>query len=170
MRSSMIPGSASPRRAVPAGLAAAALLAWASGAGCGEPPAVDAGSPSPTARNAAAAPVLAARITASTPVDRFVEASALFLGKSYAGGPLGEGEGASPDPDPRVDFERADCVTYLEQSLALALTPAGDAPPAAGADGFLRRLDSIRYRDGQVGFPTTWSPTGFPRIAVSSTT
>jgi hypothetical protein len=79
-------------------------------------------------------------------VDRFVQASALFLGTPYAGGPLGEGEGNSPDSDPRVDFGRADCVTYLEQTLALAIEPL------FGEGRFLDALDAIRYRDSEVTF------------------
>jgi hypothetical protein len=89
-------------------------------------------------------------VSGQGPADRFLSASALFLGTPYQDGPLGEGEGGGLDTDPRVDFERADCVTYLEQSLALALGPAPDAPD--GAELFLRGLDRIRYRDGRVDF------------------
>lgn len=80
-------------------------------------------------------------------VDRFVAATAFFLGTEYVNGPLGEGEAGGPDPDPRVDFGHADCVTYLEQSLAVAL--AG----SAGEEEFLRALDAVRYREGRVSFP-----------------
>jgi len=96
---------------------------------------------------------LSGRIDAERPADRLVQASALFLGTPYADGPLGEGDAGGPDPDPRVDLGRADCVTYLEQSLALALCRGGDRRVPA-ADPFLRLLDRIRYRDGEVGFAT----------------
>jgi hypothetical protein len=89
---------------------------------------------------------LAAGLTAADRADRFVEASALFLGTPYVDGPLGEGEAGGPDPDPRCDFSRADCVTFLEQSLALAV--ADPAEP----ESFLHALDRIRYRDGNVDF------------------
>jgi hypothetical protein len=90
---------------------------------------------------------LSAKIDAPTLRERFLQASALFLGTAYHDGPLGEGDAGGPDPEPRVDFDRADCVTYLEQSLALALgSPSGDEP------GFRRVLDRIRYRDGRVEF------------------
>lgn len=79
--------------------------------------------------------------------ERFVEATRLLLGTPYKNGPLGEGEGGDIDQDPRIDFERVDCVTYLEQSLALAL-----APQAADEAEFLPVLDSIRYRGGHVEF------------------
>jgi hypothetical protein len=81
-------------------------------------------------------------------VERFVEASRLLLGIPYANGPLGEGDVGGPDPDPRVDLTRADCVTYLEESLALALSAR------RSERDFLRILDAIRYEDGEVGFVT----------------
>lgn len=90
--------------------------------------------------------IYASRLREADPAARFVEATALFLGTPYFNGPLGEGEAGGPDPDPRCDFSRVDCVTYLEQSLALALAD----PDREGS--FLRLLDAIRYRDGRVGF------------------
>jgi hypothetical protein len=104
----------------------------------------------PACADEAAPPTLdeaAAAAHGDAVVDRFVAATEFFLGTEYVNGPLGEGEVGGPDPDPRVDFARADCVTYLEQSLAVAL--AGDA----GEDKFLRTLDAVRYRDGRVSFP-----------------
>jgi N-acetylmuramoyl-L-alanine amidase-like len=91
-------------------------------------------------------------------VDRFLQATHALLGTPYANGPLGEGEGATPDPDPLVDFTRVDCVTFLEESLALALTTGPDGP-------FLANLDRIRYDRGHVDFAernhymvTDWIP------------
>jgi hypothetical protein len=91
---------------------------------------------------------LAARLTADDPVERFIQATSLFRGVPYHNGPLGEGDAGGPDPDPRCDFERADCVTFLEQSLALAV--ADPADPAS----FPAVLDAIRYRDGRVSYVT----------------
>jgi hypothetical protein len=117
-------------------------------------PAPPAGSAAPPPAAPSATPerwrALAARLRGASLADRFVEASALFLGVPYHDGPLGEGDAGGPDPDPRVDLDRADCVTYLEQSLALAL--CGDAAADAPVDPFLAALDRIRYRDGVVGF------------------
>jgi D-alanyl-D-alanine carboxypeptidase/D-alanyl-D-alanine-endopeptidase (penicillin-binding protein 4) len=62
----------------------------------------------------------------------------------YVADPLGEGEGATPDSGPLCDYARVDCVTYVEQVLALAL-----APDAASVPDTLRR---IRYRDGKIDF------------------
>ncbi|MDP6802006.1 MAG: DUF1460 domain-containing protein [Gemmatimonadota bacterium] len=88
---------------------------------------------------------------------RFAEVARDLLGLPYHNGPLGEGAFGGPDPDPRVDWERVDCVTYLEQCLARALTPL-DA-------SLLPVLDAIRYRAGVVGFAernhfmvTDWLP------------
>jgi hypothetical protein len=77
-------------------------------------------------------------------VERFVEATGLLLGTPYHNGPLGEGDAGGPDPDPRYDFARADCVTYLEESLALSLASEGMR--------FLEALDAIRYRGGSVAY------------------
>lgn len=88
----------------------------------------------------------AEQLRAERLADRFVEASALFLGTPYFDGPLGEGAAGGPDPDPRFDLSRADCVTYLEQSLALALA----APPEEAS--FLAALDAIRYAAGKPDF------------------
>jgi hypothetical protein len=89
---------------------------------------------------------VAAAVEGEGIVERFVAATEFFLGTEYVNGPLGEGDVGGPDPDPRVDFARADCVTYLEQSLAVAL--AADEEEA----DFLRTLDAVRYRDGRVSF------------------
>ncbi|HOS43418.1 MAG TPA: DUF1460 domain-containing protein [Armatimonadota bacterium] len=62
----------------------------------------------------------------------------------YAADPLGEGPGAVPDGDPLCDFGRVDCVTYVEQTLALAL--------AKDQAGFAETLRRIRYKDGAVDF------------------
>lgn len=105
-----------------------------------------------TDANASRAPELAAKVHAGPLVDRFVQASALFFGTTYKDGPLGEGDFGGPDVDPRVDFDAVDCVTYLEQSLALALF-AGSDPAGASPASFLRTLDHVRYREGRVDFP-----------------
>lgn len=66
---------------------------------------------------------------------RLAAATARFLGTPYAVSPLGEGEG--PDPDPRVRLDAVDCLTMVEQALALS---------TAEDDGSLvDTLDRIRY-------------------------
>jgi hypothetical protein len=63
-----------------------------------------------------------------------------FLGTPYGDSPLGEGEGTVPDPDPRLRWDSVDCVTFVEETMALSL--------AQGTADLLPVLDSIRYRDG----------------------
>jgi len=62
----------------------------------------------------------------------------------YVGDPLGEGPDAKPDDGPLCDFARVDCVTYVEQVYALALSPDYAQFPDT-----LRR---IRYKDGQIDY------------------
>jgi len=75
---------------------------------------------------------------------RMVAISEKFLGISFALSPLGEGPGNPPDSDPLVRFDLVDCVTFIEQTLALAL-----AVNLEEAKSVLRR---IRYIGGEVGY------------------
>jgi D-alanyl-D-alanine carboxypeptidase/D-alanyl-D-alanine-endopeptidase (penicillin-binding protein 4) len=74
-------------------------------------------------------------------VEVFCEAS---LGTPYHGGPLGEGPEGVYDQDPLIDLSRVDCVTFVEQVLALACSESYDE--AVG------RLQEIRYRDGLISY------------------
>jgi hypothetical protein len=74
-------------------------------------------------------------------LDRVVTDS---LGTPYHDGPLGEGPGAPYDPDPLIDLSRVDCVTFVEQSVALA--SAGSFARATEV------LQNYRYKDGQIDF------------------
>jgi hypothetical protein len=109
-----------------------------------------------TMKNARQAGELAAQIPPGSLAERFVHASALFLGVPYQDGPLGEGDVGGVDPDPRVDFDRADCVT-LERSRCAGA--AGGHPVNSARFG---RARSIRYR-GQAGhaqplLKVDWAP------------
>jgi len=79
--------------------------------------------------------------TFQTRLERVIADS---LGTPYHDGPLGEGPGAPYDPDPIIDLSRVDCVTFVEQSVALA-----NAPSLAQAT---KVLQDYRYKDGQVDF------------------
>jgi hypothetical protein len=78
--------------------------------------------------------------------ERLVALAKLTLGTPYGDGPLGEGPGAKHDPDPIVDLGRVDCVTYVEQILALA---AEDTYAAA-----VDVLQQIRYHNGAIDYGT----------------
>jgi hypothetical protein len=82
----------------------------------------------------ARAALLAARVTA---------VSGRYLGTPYVLDPLGEGMGNGPDPDPLIDRQHVDCVTFVEQVLAEAVAP--------GPEAVLPTLLRLRYRDGHVG-------------------
>jgi hypothetical protein len=52
--------------------------------------------------------------------DRLVEISAGFLGTPYQLSPLGEGAGV--DPDPLIRFDLVDCLTLVEETMAMAMS------------------------------------------------
>ena len=58
--------------------------------------------------------------------SRLMTASARFLGTPYVVSPLGEGSGK--DPDPRLRYDAVDCLTFVEETLAL---------------GFARRIEDV---------------------------
>ena len=66
------------------------------------------------------------------------------IGTPYAGGPLGEGPQGKYDTDPLIDLGHVDCVTFIEQSIALAASTSYDDTVAL--------LQHIRYKDGQIDF------------------
>jgi hypothetical protein len=72
--------------------------------------------------------------------------SAAAKGTPYALFCLGEGPTAKYDRDPLIDFSRADCVTFIEQMLALALS--------SDYEQMFATLVRIRYKNGEIGFTT----------------
>lgn len=78
--------------------------------------------------------------------QRVSEVARAGLGTTYHDGPLGEGPDGEYDTDPLIDLSRVDCVTYVEQCLALA----------AGRDynDVVAKLQRIRYAGGAVDFST----------------
>lgn len=72
--------------------------------------------------------------------------SARARGTPYALFCLGEGPAAKYDRDPLVDFSRADCMTFCEQILALAIS--------RNYEEMFSHLLRLRYRGGEVGFVT----------------
>ena len=65
-------------------------------------------------------------------------------GTPYQDGPLGEGPEGAYDTDPLIDLTRVDCVTYVEQCVALA----------AGTDfaDVTDKLQRVRYAGGHVDY------------------
>jgi len=70
--------------------------------------------------------------------ERLLEVSQRFLETPYVVSPLGEGEGALPDPDPLERYDAVDCLTFVEQTLALSL--------ASSEDQISPLLRQIRYQ------------------------
>jgi Protein of unknown function (DUF1460) len=71
---------------------------------------------------------------------RVAQVSQGFLSVKYAFSPLGEGTGASKDGDPLISYQAVDCLTYVETTMALALSES----PAE----VLSTLNAIRYANG----------------------
>ena len=61
--------------------------------------------------------------------------SSKFLGTRYVVSPLGEGKGK--DPDPLLRYDAVDCLTFVEEAIALSLAPSPEA--------VLPLLTRIRY-------------------------
>lgn len=72
--------------------------------------------------------------------ERILEATAGFVGSPYVNSPLGEGAGH--DPDPLIRWDAVDCVTMIEESIALST-----AEPTT----LVESLNALRY-DG----PPSW--------------
>lgn len=79
-------------------------------------------------------------------INRFVFHSTNFLGTKYVCGPLGEGIRGKIDKDPLYDFDKVDCVTFIEQSLALTISKS--------YKDFLPNLNKIRYKNGKISYLT----------------
>ena len=75
---------------------------------------------------------------------RVVEIAKRSAGTPYVGDPLGEGPNGQYDKDPQMDLTRVDCVTFVEQTIALA---ASDSYKSA-----FDTLQKIRYKGGEAAF------------------
>ncbi len=75
---------------------------------------------------------------------RFTRVVEQSMGTPYANGPLGEGPSGKYDQDPLMDHRRVDCVTFIEQAVAMAAAP-GYKPAHA-------LLQKIRYKDARINY------------------
>ena len=71
--------------------------------------------------------------------QRLLSNSEGFLGTPYGVSPLGEGSGK--DPDPTLRYDLVDCLTFVEETMAMSL-----APTAAQVQPFLQ---TVRYAKEQ---------------------
>lgn len=84
------------------------------------------------------------KVKATGVVARIDAFSQRFLGKPFLDAPLGEGGRDRYDHGPLYRFDCFDCTTFVETTLALAVSQT----PAE----FERKLIQIRYRDSNVSF------------------
>jgi hypothetical protein len=75
---------------------------------------------------------------------RIAAISERFVGTPYVFSPLGEGPSGPIDRDPLFDLHHVDCLTLVEETLAMAHTP--DLPRAK------ELLQHIRYEGGVIDF------------------
>lgn len=78
--------------------------------------------------------------------ERIATIARAFVGAPYKDGPLGEGPDGRYDKDPLIDLSCADCVTFVEQVIALAVSKT--------CEETVQTLQRIRYKDGRVDFET----------------
>lgn len=110
----------------------------------------------------------AARSAAHLPLaERMAAVSAVLLDQPYLLDPLGEGGGI--DADPVARYDAFDCLTFLEEVLALALS----ADPAGA--GQIRK--ELRYGDGEIAYENRhhfmemqWIPSAEARGLIRPTT
>jgi Protein of unknown function (DUF1460) len=92
---------------------------------------------------------------ASLPLEeRLLRVSERFLGTPYVHSPLGEGSGVDPDPTFRLDA--VDCLTFVEQALAMSLAPT--EPQVAGFLERLRYASTPTYEDRNHLMEAQWLP------------
>ncbi|HUS25104.1 MAG TPA: N-acetylmuramoyl-L-alanine amidase-like domain-containing protein [Candidatus Binatia bacterium] len=95
--------------------------------------------------------------------------SAALLGRRYRRDPLGEGAGATVDPDPLLSFAAFDCVTYVETVLALAR--ARDPQQAEANLLALRYAGGVPSFDGRTHLPSVdWLPNALGKHVLAEST
>lgn len=80
------------------------------------------------------------------PSRRIAVIARATIGQTYRLGPLGEFPYELYDADPLYCLNASDCVTFVEQTLAMAL--------AHDWRSFFEALQRIRYQDARIGFVT----------------
>lgn len=75
---------------------------------------------------------------------RILSHSSQMIGANYRPDPLGEGTNGIIDNDPRFQLAPVDCVTFVESTLALALSGTLDQAK--------RWMDRLRYSGTKIGF------------------
>jgi hypothetical protein len=86
--------------------------------------------------------------------QRLLHVSARFLGTRYLASPLGEGSGVDPDPTFRMDA--VDCLTFVEETLALSLARQDEEVPSLLSR--IRYASTPTYEDRNHLMEAQWLP------------
>jgi D-alanyl-D-alanine carboxypeptidase/D-alanyl-D-alanine-endopeptidase (penicillin-binding protein 4) len=78
--------------------------------------------------------------------ERLIYFSKRLENTPYFLGPTGEGRNGNKDINPRIDLTRFDCVTYMEHTMALAMSRQ--------TESLLPSLNNIRYFRGPPNYST----------------
>jgi hypothetical protein len=98
--------------------------------------------------------------------ERLAEASQRFLGTPYLVSPLGEGSGK--DPDPMIRFDAVDCLTFVEETIALSLAERmSEVEPVLTN---LRYAHEPTYQDRNHLMESQWIPNNLHKGFVRETT
>ncbi|MFY1832144.1 N-acetylmuramoyl-L-alanine amidase-like domain-containing protein [Myxococcus fulvus] len=97
---------------------------------------------------------LVAQATEAPLSERLLSMSARFINTPYVLSPLGEGSGVDPDPTFRLDA--VDCLTFVEQSMALGL--ARTEPEVASLLEHIRYAQTPSYEDRNHLMEAQWLP------------
>lgn len=111
-------------------------------AGSNPPPPTARATEPPTDSTLAVAARIMASLPAGDPAARLEAASRALIGRPYVLGTLGEGDSTKGDAKPRLRLDAFDCVTFIETSLAMAVSE--------DTSSLLAHMDSIRYLGGTV--------------------
>src|SRR5712692_3563301 len=81
---------------------------------------------------------------------RLLDVSERFLGTPYVVSPLGEGGGK--DADPLIRFDAVDCLTFVEETMAIsyAADPRG-VEPILSELRYVREIAEDRHESSRIG-------------------
>ncbi|QDE84828.1 MULTISPECIES: N-acetylmuramoyl-L-alanine amidase-like domain-containing protein [Myxococcus] len=97
---------------------------------------------------------------------RLLRMSERFINTPYVLSPLGEGQGVDPDPTFRLDA--VDCLTFVEQSMALSL--AGSEDEVAPLLERIRYASAPTYEDRNHLMEAQWLPNNIRKGFLSDVT
>jgi hypothetical protein len=101
--------------------------------------------------------VLANAQSTASLAERLALHSARFLNTPYIHSPLGEGKGQRPDSDPAFRYDAVDCLTFVETTIALALS--NDEAEAQTILSQLRYRERPSYDQRNHLMEAQWLPT-----------